>query len=222
MKIFLDTAVLDEIRAADAWGILDGVTTNPSLAAKAGRDFKGNILAISELIGERAGTVSAETVSLDTEAMIEESRLVTGWAKNIVAKIPMTPAGLAAVKQLSAQGIRTNVTLIFSAVQGLLAMKAGATYISPFLGRLDDVGHDGMQLIEQLVTIKENYGFESEILAASLRHPLHVAQCAEAGADIATMPFKVLEQLFKHPLTDKGLTAFLDDWATIDASMRPF
>lgn len=222
MKIFLDTAVLDEIRAADAWGILDGVTTNPSLAAKAGRDFKGNILAISELIGERAGTVSAETVSLDTEAMIEESKLVTGWAKNIVAKIPMTPAGLAAVKQLSAQGIRTNVTLIFSAVQGLLAMKAGATYISPFLGRLDDIGHDGMALIEQLVTIKENYGFESEILAASLRHPLHVSQAAEAGADIATLPFKVLEQLFKHPLTDKGLKGFLDDWATIDASMRPF
>lgn len=222
MKIFLDTAVLDEIRAADGWGILDGVTTNPSLAAKAGRDFKGNILAISELIGERAGTVSAETVSLDTEAMIEESKLVTGWAKNIVAKIPMTPAGMAAVKQLSAKGIRTNVTLIFSAVQGLLAMKAGATYISPFLGRLDDIGHDGMALIEQLVTIKENYGFESEILAASLRHPLHVSQAAEAGADIATIPFKVLEQLFKHPLTDKGIKQFLDDWATIDATMRPF
>lgn len=222
MKIFLDTAVLDEIRAADAWGILDGVTTNPSLAAKAGRDFKANILAISELIGDRAGTVSAETVAADTETMIEESRLVTSWGTNIVAKIPMTPAGLAAVKKLSAEGIRTNVTLIFSAVQGLLAMKAGATYISPFLGRLDDVGHDGMELIHQLVTIKQNYGYESEILAASLRHPLHVSQAAEAGADIATMPFKVLEQLFKHPLTDKGLKQFLDDWATIETKMRPF
>lgn len=222
MKIFLDSAVLDEIRAADAWGILDGVTTNPSLAAKAGRDFKGNILAISELIGERAGTVSAETVAADTDAMIEEARLVASWGTNIVAKIPMTPAGMTAVKRLSAEGIRTNVTLVFSAVQGLLAMKAGATYISPFLGRLDDIGHDGMELLEQLVTIKHNYDFESEILAASLRHPLHVLHAAEAGADIATIPFKVLEQLFKHPLTDKGLAQFIKDWDGIDAAMKPF
>lgn len=222
MKLFLDTAILDEIREADSWGILDGVTTNPSLAAKAGRDFKGNILAISELLGQRAGTVSAETVALDTRTMVEEGRLVTSWADNIVAKVPCTPAGLAAVKQLAAEGIRTNVTLVFSANQGLLAMKAGATYISPFVGRLDDVSHDGMEVIRQLVTIKANYGFTSEVLAASIRHPLHVIEAALAGADIATMPFKTLQQMLQHPLTDRGLKQFLDDWATIDASQRPF
>ncbi|MGB0386580.1 MAG: fructose-6-phosphate aldolase [Ardenticatenaceae bacterium] len=222
MKIFLDTAILDEIREADSWGILDGVTTNPSLAAKVGRDFKSNIMAISDLIGNRAGTVSAETVALETAQMVEEGRLVTSWADNIVAKIPCTPAGLAAVKQLSQEGIRTNVTLVFSANQGLLAMKAGATYISPFIGRLDDAGHDGMEVIRQLVTIKQNYGFESEILAASIRHSQHVLQAALAGADIATMGFKTLKKIALHPLTDTGLQRFLDDWASIDASMRPF
>lgn len=222
MKIFLDTAILDEIREADSWGILDGVTTNPSLAAKAGRDFKGNILAISEIIGERAGTVSAETVALSTAEMVEEGRLVTSWANNIVAKIPCTANGLAAVKQLSAEGIRTNVTLVFSATQGLLAMKAGATYISPFIGRLDDISHDGMEVIHQLVTIRDNYGFDSEILAASIRHPLHVVESALAGADIATMSFKTLKQIIQHPLTDKGLKRFLDDWASIDADLKPF
>lgn len=222
MLIFLDTAILDEIRLADSWGILDGVTTNPSLAAKAGRDFKGNILAISELIGTRAGSVSAETVALETERMIEESRLVTSWADNIVAKIPCTPAGLAAVSQLSKEGIRTNVTLVFTASQGLLAMKAGATYISPFVGRLDDISHNGMEVIEQLVTIKQNYGYESKILAASIRHPLHVVQSALMGADIATMGFDTLKQLFQHPLTDKGLDRFLKDWDSIEQEMRPF
>ncbi len=222
MKIFLDTAILDEIREADAWGILDGVTTNPSLAAKAGRDFKTNILAISDLIGTRAGTVSAETVSLDTKTMVEEGRLVTSWADNIVAKVPCTPAGLAAVKQLSEEGIRTNVTLVFSANQGLLAMKAGATYISPFLGRLDDISLDGMDVIRQLVTIKKNYGFTSEVLAASLRHPLHVVQAAMLGADIATMGFKTLKQMVEHPLTDRGIESFLKDWATLDAGQKPF
>lgn len=222
MKIFLDTAILDEIRTAEAWGILDGVTTNPTLAAKAGRDFKTNILAISELIGERAGTVSAETVALDTETMIEESRLVTSWAKNIVAKIPCTSAGLAAVKKLSDEGIRTNVTLVFSGTQGLLAMKAGATYISPFIGRLDDASYDGMGVIRQLMTIKQNYGYKSEILAASIRHPLHVLDSALAGADIATMGFKTLKQLVEHPLTEKGLEQFLKDWSGIDTSLRPY
>ncbi|MCB9129278.1 MAG: fructose-6-phosphate aldolase [Ardenticatenales bacterium] len=222
MKIFLDTAILDEIKAADAWGVLDGVTTNPSLAAQAGRNFKENILAISALIGERAGTVSAETVSLETDGMIEEARLVTSWADNIVAKIPLTPNGLAAVSQLAKEGIRTNVTLVFSANQGLLAMKAGATYISPFVGRIDDTGHDGMQLVRDLVEIKNYYGYESEILAASLRHPLHVTDAALAGADIATLPFGVMKKMFGHPLTDSGLQRFLDDWATIDGSMRPF
>jgi transaldolase len=222
MKLFLDTAILDEIRTADSWGILDGVTTNPTLAAKAGRDFKTNILAISDLIGQRAGTVSAETVAADTQTMLEEARLVTSWGDNIVAKIPCTAAGLAAVKQLSKEGIRTNVTLVFSANQGLLAMKAGATYVSPFVGRLDDISHDGMEVIRQLVTIKHNYGYETEILSASIRHPLHVIESALAGADIATMGFKTLKQMVEHPLTDKGLTQFLDDWGTIEASMRPF
>jgi transaldolase len=222
MKIFLDTAILDEIRIADSWGILDGVTTNPSLAAKAGRDFRTNILAISELIGERAGTVSAETVALETEKMVEEARLVTSWASNIVAKVPCTAAGLAAVRQLASEGIRTNVTLVFSANQGLLAMKAGATYISPFVGRLDDISHDGMEVIRQLVTIRDNYGFESEVLAASIRHPLHVIESALAGADIATMGFKTLQQMIQHPLTDKGLELFLKDWGSIAADQRPF
>lgn len=222
MKIFLDTAILDEIREADSWGILDGVTTNPSLAAKAGRDFKSNIMAISDLIGNRAGTVSAETVALQTQQMLEEARLVTSWADNIVAKIPCTATGLAAVKQLTDEGIRTNVTLVFSANQGLLAMKAGATYISPFIGRIDDTGTDGMDVIRELVKIKQNYGFKSEILAASIRHPKHVVEAALAGADIATMGFKTLKKMIQHPLTDKGLTQFLDDWASIDAELRPY
>jgi transaldolase len=222
MKIFLDTAILDEIKVADSWGILDGVTTNPTLAAKAGRDFKTNILAISDLIGDRAGTVSAETVAVSTDEMVEEARLVTSWADNIVAKIPCTPAGLAAVRKLTDEGIRTNVTLVFSVNQGLLAMKAGATYISPFIGRLDDVSHVGMQIIEQLVLIRDRYGYDSEVLAASIRHPLHVVDAALAGADIATMGFKTLQQMISHPLTDKGLQSFLDDWATIDADQRPF
>ena len=222
MKIFLDTAILDEIREADSWGILDGVTTNPSLAAKAGRDFKSNIMAISDLIGDRAGTVSAETVALQTEQMLQEARLVTSWADNIIAKIPCTAAGLAAVRQLTQEGIGTNVTLVFSANQGLLAMKAGATYISPFIGRLDDVGHDGMDIIRDLVKIKQNYGFKSEILAASIRHPQHVMQAALAGSDIATMGFKTLQKMIQHPLTDLGLKRFLDDWASIDPELRPY
>jgi len=222
MKIFLDTAILDEIRIADSWGILDGVTTNPSLAAKAGRDFRTNILAISELIGERAGTVSAETVALETEKMVEEARLVTSWGDNIIAKVPCTAAGLAAVRRLALEGIRTNVTLVFSANQGLLAMKAGATYISPFVGRLDDISHDGMEVIRQLVTIRDNYGFESEVLAASIRHPLHVIEAAMVGADIATMGFKTLQQMIEHPLTDRGLEQFLKDWKGIDSTLRPF
>jgi transaldolase len=222
MKIFLDTAILDEIREADSWGILDGVTTNPSLAAKAGRDFKSNILAISEIIGTRAGTVSAETVALDSATMVEEARLVTSWADNIIAKVPCTFAGLAAVKQLAAEGIRTNVTLVFTPAQGLLAMKAGATYVSPFIGRLDDINQEGMEIIRQMVTIKRNYGFQTEILAASIRHPVHVLDAALAGADIATMGFKTLKQLIDHPLTDRGLDAFLKDWAKIEASQKPF
>ncbi|HBY92538.1 MAG: fructose-6-phosphate aldolase [Ardenticatenaceae bacterium] len=221
MKLFLDTAVLDEIRTAASWGVLDGVTTNPSLAAKAGRDFKSNILAISEIIGDR-GTVSAETVSTDVEGMIREAKLVTSWAPNIIAKIPCIPNGLAATRRLTSEGVPVNMTLVFSANQGLLAMKAGATYVSPFLGRIDDIGNEGMDLIADLVQIKANYDFRTDVLAASIRHPMHVTRATLLGADIATMPFKVMEMLVKHPLTDRGLEAFLDDWAKIDETMRPF
>lgn len=221
MKIFLDTAVLDEIRTAASWGILDGVTTNPTLAAKAGRAFQENILAISEIIGERA-TVSAETVSLEADAMVREAKLVTSWAPNVIAKIPCTPEGIKAVWQCTQAGIPTNVTLVFNATQGLLAMKAGATYVSPFVGRLDDAGQKGMEVVEQLAQIKRNYGFPTEVLAASLRHPLHVIEAALAGADIATLPFTVLMQIVKHPLTDAGLERFLKDWQTISPELRPF
>ncbi|MBE7556027.1 MAG: fructose-6-phosphate aldolase [Anaerolineales bacterium] len=221
MKIFLDTAVLDEIRTAASWGILDGVTTNPTLAAKAGRAFQENILAISEIIGERA-TVSAETVSLEAEAMVREAKLVTSWAPNVIAKIPCTPEGIKAVWQCTKAGIPTNVTLVFNATQGLLAMKAGATYVSPFVGRLDDTGQNGMEVVEQLAQIKRIYGFTTEVLAASIRHPLHVIEAALAGADIATMPFSVLMQIVKHPLTDAGLERFLKDWQTISPELRPF
>lgn len=221
MKIFLDTAVLDEIRTAAAWGILDGVTTNPTLAAKAGRAFQENILAISEIIGERA-TVSAETVSLEADAMVREAKLVTSWAPNVIAKIPCTPEGIKAVWQCTQAGIPTNVTLVFNATQGLLAMKTGATYVSPFVGRLDDAGQYGMEVVEQLAQIKRNYGFTTEVLAASLRHPLHIIEAALAGADIVTMPFTVLMQIVKHPLTDAGLERFLKDWQTIPPELRPF
>lgn len=221
MKIFLDTAVLDEIRTAASWGILDGVTTNPSLATKAGRAFKENILAISEIIGERA-TVSAETVSLEADAMVREAKLVTSWAPNVIAKIPCTPEGIKAVWQCTKAGIPTNVTLVFNATQGLLAMKAGATYVSPFVGRIDDAGQKGMEVVEQLAQIKRNYGFTTEVLVASIRHPLHVIEAALAGADIATMPFTVLMQIVKHPLTDVGLERFLKDWQTIPPDLRPF
>lgn len=221
MKIFLDTAILDEIRTAVAWGILDGVTTNPTLAARAGRAFKENIVAISEIIGSQA-TVSAETVSLEAEAMVREAELVTSWAPNVLAKIPCTPEGLKAVRRCAEAGIPTNVTLVFNATQGLLAMKAGATYVSPFLGRIDDAGQNGMEVVKQLVHIKQNYGFTTEVLAASIRHPLHVIEAALIGADIATMPFKILTQIIKHPLTDTGLERFLDDWQTIPEALRPF
>lgn len=221
MKIFLDTAVLDEIRTAAEWGILDGVTTNPTLAAKAGRAFQENILAISEMIGERA-TVSAETVSLEADAMVREAKLVTSWAPNVIAKIPCTPEGIKAVWQCTQAGIPTNVTLVFNATQGLLAMKAGATYVSPFVGRLDDAGQNGMEVVKQLTQIKRNYGFTTEVLAASIRHPLHVIEAALAGADIATMPFTVLMQIVKHPLTDAGLARFLKDWQAIPPELRPF
>lgn len=209
MKLFLDTADVDEIRQGVAMGVIDGVTTNPSLAAKAGRKFKDVALEIAEIC---PGPVSAETVSLEADAIVSEGRLLAKWAPNIVVKVPLMTEGLKAVKQLTSEGIKTNVTLVFSPNQALLAAKAGATFVSPFLGRLDDIGHDGMQIVRDIVEIFRNYGIETEVLAASIRHPLHVTQAALAGADIATIPFKVLQQMTKHPLTDKGIKSFLDDW----------
>ncbi|MBI2297936.1 MAG: fructose-6-phosphate aldolase [Armatimonadetes bacterium] len=221
MKIFLDTAVLEEIQEVAAWGILDGVTTNPTLAAKAGRDFETNLRAISEIVGQR-GTVSAETVSLDADGMVREAKLVTSWADNIVAKVPFTAEGLKAVRRCVDEGIRTNVTLVFSAAQGLLAMKAGAFYVSPFVGRIDDGGQDGMEVVRQLCEIKRLYGFETEVLSASLRTTLHIIDSALAGADIATLPYTVLTKAMGHSLSREGLASFLKDWAGIPENMRPF
>ena len=210
MKFFLDTANLNEIQEAAAIGLADGVTTNPSLIAKEGDvDFKQHIAAICGIV---KGPVSAECTSEDTEGMLREGREYSKIAPNVVIKCPLTRAGLKATKQLSSEGIRVNVTLCFSAGQAILAAKAGASFISPFLGRLDDIGHDGLLLLREIVEIYRNYDWKTEVLAASLRHPLHVIESARMGADIATMPFKVIDQLFNHPLTDKGQAQFLADW----------
>lgn len=209
MKFFLDTANLDEIREAATWGVLDGITTNPSLVSKEGRDFKDLIREICKIVD---GPVSAEVVSTTKEEMVEEGRELSHLHRNVVVKIPLIVEGLKAVKALSREGVKTNVTLCFSANQALLAAKAGATYISPFIGRLDDVSQDGMTLIRDIKTIYSNYGFQTQILTASVRHPLHVLEAAKAGSDVATIPFKVLEQIVKHPLTDIGLKRFLADW----------
>lgn len=212
MKIFLDTANIEEIRQAHAWGVIDGVTTNPSLIAKNGGDFIQTIFEIAELVD---GPVSAETIAQDTEGMVREGRLLAQVHPNIVVKIPLTPAGIAATKQLSADGIRTNVTLCFQANQALLAAKVGATYISPFLGRLDDVSQVGVGLIEEIVQIYDNFGFETQVLAASIRHPKHMVDVALAGADVATLPFGILKKMFHHPLTDSGNERFLRDWESV-------
>ncbi len=210
MKFFIDTANLDEIREANELGMIDGVTTNPSLVAKEGDiDFASHIAAICEMV---KGDVSAEVTSLDTEGMLREGRELAKIAPNVVIKCPLTLDGLKATRTFREEGTKVNVTLCFSAAQALLAAKAGASYISPFIGRLDDIGQDGMQLIHDIVQIYENYGFETEVLAASIRHPMHIVDCALAGADVATIPFKVITQLVKHPLTDKGLEGFLSDW----------
>jgi len=212
MKIFIDTADINEIREANALGVIDGVTTNPSLVARTGKDFK---TVISEIVAEVDGPISAEAVSLDSEGMIKEGRELAKIHKNIVVKIPMTTEGLKAVKVLSSEGLRTNVTLMFSANQALLAAKAGATYVSPFVGRLDDISHDGMDLVSDILEIYSNYGFDTEIIVASIRHPLHVLESARLGADVATIPLAVIEKLAKHPLTDKGIDQFLKDWEKV-------
>src|SRR3954454_20903584 len=210
MKFFIDTANLDEIRECNELGLIDGVTTNPSLVAKEGNvDFKEHIAKICELV---KGDVSAEVTALDTEGMLREGREYAKIAPNVVIKCPLTLEGLKATRTFRNEGTKVNVTLCFSAAQALLAAKAGATYISPFIGRLDDIATDGMQVIRDIVQIYDNYGFATEVLAASIRHPMHIVDCALAGADVATIPFKVIQQLVKHPLTDKGLESFLSDW----------
>ena len=212
MKFFIDTADVNEIKEALEMGMVDGVTTNPTLISKTGRPFMEVAKEIVELV---PGPVSLEVVSLDTQGMVDEARILSKLGENVVIKIPMTTEGLKAVKILSEEGIKTNVTLVFSPLQAILAAKAGATYVSPFVGRLDDIGHNGMELIEQIVQIYDNYMFDTEIIVASIRHPQHVLQAALIGADIATIPFKVIKQLAKHPLTDIGIERFLEDWAKV-------
>jgi len=212
MKFFIDTADVREIREANALGVLDGVTTNPSLVAKSGRKFIEVIKEITDIVD---GPISAEVVALDHEGMIRKAEELADIHRNIVVKIPMTPEGLKAVKFLHGKGIRTNVTLVFSPLQALLAAKAGASYVSPFVGRLDDISQDGMGIIEDIRTIFDNYGYEAEIIVASIRNPIHVLNAALLGADIATIPFSVIAQLSKHPLTDIGIDKFLKDWEKV-------
>ncbi|MBA7658207.1 Transaldolase [subsurface metagenome] len=209
MKFFIDTANIDEIKKANELGMVDGVTTNPTLVAKEGREFKGLIKEICDIVD---GPVSAEVVSMDAEGMVKEARELANLADNIVVKIPMLEEGLKAVKTLAQEEINTNVTLCFSPIQALMAAKAGAAYISPFVGRLDDISQIGMELVEEIITIYDNYGFETEVIVASVRNPTHVLDAALMGADIATIPFKVIQQLTKHPLTDIGVEKFLADW----------
>lgn len=214
MKFFIDTADVKEIREAHDLGLVDGVTTNPSLIAKSGRKFKD---VIKEIVSIVDGPISAEVISLDAPGMIKEAKELAKIHKNIVIKLPMTPEGLKACKALTGKGIKTNVTLIFTPMQALLAAKAGATYVSPFVGRLDDISQDGMGIIEEIRTIFDNYGYTAEIIVASVRNPIHVLNSALIGADIATIPFSVMMQLSKHPLTDAGITKFLEDWKSVPA-----
>lgn len=210
MKFFIDTANLDEIRKINAYGVLDGVTTNPSLVAKeTGKPFEA---IIEEICGIVDGPISAEVIATEAPGMLEEGRRLAKIHRNVVVKVPLTGEGLKAAKAFKAEGIRTNVTLCFSATQALMAAKAGATYVSPFIGRLDDIGLDGMELIREIVAIYENYGYETQVLAASIRQPRHVTDAALAGAHVATIPTKVFDLMLKHPLTDKGLESFLTDW----------
>lgn len=212
MKIFIDTADINEIREANRLGILDGVTTNPSLIAKTGKDF--NTVA-KEILAEVKGPVSLEVIALDTEGMLKEARELAKLGENVVVKLPMTTEGLKACKTLTDEGIKVNVTLIFSPSQALLAAKAGATYVSPFVGRLDDISEDGMVLVDQIVQIYANYGYQSEVIVASIRNPMHFVKACLMGADVSTIPFSVIQQLAKHPLTDIGIERFLKDWEKV-------
>jgi transaldolase len=212
MKLFIDTANVDEIRLANDLGVICGVTTNPSLIAREGRDFKEVVTEIASIVD---GPISAEVISLKADEMVVEARELVKIHKNIVIKIPMCAEGLKAVKILTKEGIKTNVTLIFSACQGLLAARAGATYVSPFLGRIDDISWDGSNLIEDLVVIFQTHDIKTEIIAASIRHPVHILNCAKLGADIATVPYKTILQMIEHPLTTAGIEKFLADWETV-------
>ena len=218
MRIFLDTANIDEIREVARWGILSGVTTNPTLMSRnAGKSHEAVIREIAEIVD---GPISAETISLDTDGMLTEARRFAAWHPNVVVKVPSTPNGWAAVKRLAAEGIRTNVTLCFSANQALFAALAGAYIISPFVGRLDDISEDGMAVVRDTVEIYRKHNLPTLVLAASIRHPLHIIDAAKAGADIATVPFKTLEQAARHPLTDAGIETFLKDWAKFTGEQR--
>lgn len=212
MKIFIDSADINEIREAQKLGVIDGVTTNPSLISKTGRPFDE---VVKEICAEVSGPISLEVISLDSEGMVAEARKLAKISENVVVKVPMTTEGLKAVKILHEESIKTNVTLVFSPVQALLAAKAGATYISPFVGRLDDIGHNGMEMVDQILEILGNYSFEAEVIVASIRNPLHVIDAALMGAGVATIPFKVIQQLSKHPLTDIGIERFLKDWEKV-------
>ncbi|HEX9699659.1 MAG TPA: fructose-6-phosphate aldolase [Acidobacteriota bacterium] len=218
MKFFLDTANVDEIREAAGLGLIDGVTTNPSLVAKAGRPFEEVVHEICEIV---QGPVSAEVVSLEADEMVAEGRRLAAIHEHVVVKCPLIKEGLKATRRLTDEGVRVNVTLCFSPNQALLAAKAGAAYVSPFVGRLDDVSQDGMELLRQIIAIYENYGFPTEVLAASIRHPKHVLDAALMGADVVTLPYKVFDALFNHPLTDKGLAAFLADWEKARDTVAP-
>lgn len=212
MKIFIDTANLEHIREVNSWGILDGVTTNPTLIAREGRGFEDIIRDICLIVD---GDISAEAVSMDADGMVREARELSKMHKNVVVKIPMTAEGLKAVKVLSGENIRTNVTLVFSSNQALLAAKAGATYVSPFVGRLDDINHTGMDLVRDIVEIFDVHGFHTQVIAASIRHPLHVTEAALAGAHVATIPYDILKKMIRHNLTDAGIERFLKDWETV-------
>ena len=217
VQLFLDTANIEEIREALSWVVISGVTTNPSLVAKEKRDFKVLVKEICEIV---PGPVSAEALSLDFREMIPEARELSKIAPNVVVKIPMTKDGLKAVKVLSQEGVKTNVTLVFSAAQGLLAALAGATYVSPFIGRLDDIGNEGMDIVEDLVILMGNYNLPTKVIAASVRHPMHVLEAARVSSHIATVPYKVLEAMLRHPLTDIGIKRFLDDWAKVKEALE--
>jgi len=219
VKIFVDTGDVAEVKQAAEWGILDGVTTNPTLIAKSGKGFKETVLKICELVP--GGDISAEVVATDYDQMLKEALEIHSWHPQIVVKVPLIENGVKLVNTLSEKGIRTNVTLVFSVSQALLAAKAGATFISNFVGRVDDISAEGMEAVAETVAMVETYGFDSEVLVASVRHPLHVVQAIQSGAHIATMPLKIIEMMFKHPLTDSGLTRFLDDWNKAGLSIFP-